>query len=149
MVRTAVDPLVHDLAVVEALEGIDGGHPVGYGAAPDGALADLMGAGGPDYLIVYPLPGGWRDGPMGDPYADVELAYQVTCVGALAAGVRHLVSRIESALVDLVVEGREVVQVTPDDMGAVRLDPDVKPDRAGAGVFIATPRFRIVTTPAT
>jgi len=137
---TVVDLLPHDLAVMTRLETL--GKPVGFGAAPDGALEGVRLRTGPDYMILYPI-NSVRDGSLGDAWSDAELVYQVTCVGRLADGVRWLISRIESALLATSITGRVVTQVIPEDGGAVRTDTDVEPD-----VFIATPRFRLVTVPA-
>jgi hypothetical protein len=138
--RTVVQPLPVDLAVKTALATI--GKPVGFAEAPPGALAALQGdPPGSDYLILYPI-NSVRDGSLGDPFADAEFVYQVTAVGRLADGVRWLVSRIETALLGVTVADRAVIQVIPEDDGAVRLDSDVTPP-----VFLATPRYRLVTVP--
>ena len=137
---TIVQPLPHDLAVIAALEAI--GRPVGFAEAPDGALAAVQAGTGPDYMLVFPL-NSLRGGSLGDPYSDGEFVYQITCVGRLAAGVRYLVGQLESALAGVSITGRSVLQVTPEDDGGVRPDTDVTP-----AVFIATPRYRLSTTPA-
>jgi hypothetical protein len=137
--QSTVDLLPHDLAVVDALETI--GKPVGFAAAPAGALAAVQNKTGPDYLILWPLTTS-RDGTLGDPYTDAEPVYQITCVGRSAAGVRWLVDQIEPALLTVSVTGRAVIQITPEDGGQVRRDDDVEPP-----VFIATPRYRISTVP--
>lgn len=139
--------LPHDLAVVAALGTITGSHPVGLGAAPDGALDALLAGTGPDYIIVYPLNGSTRDGTLGAPYIDADLSYQFTVVGASAEGVRWLADRIEAALASLSISGRTVMYVDPVDAGAVRRETDVRPDYVGVGLFVATPRYSIATTP--
>lgn len=136
---TVVDLLPHDLAVKTRLETL--GKPVGFVTAPEDALEGVRLRTGPDYMILYPI-NSVRDGSLGDPWSDAELVYQVTCVGRLADGVRWLVSRIETALIATSITGRAVTQVIPEDGGAVRTDDDIEPD-----VFIATPRFRLVTVP--
>lgn len=137
---TVVKLLPHDLAVIAALGTT--GKPVGFAAAPTGALAAVQNGTGPDYFIVYPI-GGTRDGSLGDAYSDAEPVYQITCVGRLAAGARWLVDQIVPALATLSITGRTVTQVIPEDGGQVRPDLDVTPP-----VFIATPRIRICTVPA-
>ncbi len=139
---TIVEPLPHDLAVIAALGTIAGSHPVGFAEALDGALAAVQAGTGPDYMILYPL-NSLRDGSLDDPYADADFVYQITCVGRLAAGVRYLVGQLDAALAGVTITGRSVMQVIPEDDGAVRPDTDVTPP-----VFIATPRRRISTTPA-
>lgn len=146
---TVVDPLRHDLAVIAAVGSITtsvGGVatqvPVGFAAAPVGALKGVQAETGPDYVICYPI-SSTRDGTLGDPFADGELVYQFTCVARSAAGARWLVAKIEAALVTVAIPGRAAVLVIPEDGGAVRPDFDVDPP-----VFIATPRMRLLTTPA-
>ena len=139
MSQSTVALLPHDLAVKTALETI--GKPVGYGAAPAGALAGVQSKTGPDYLIVYPL-NTTRDGSLSDGYTQADLVYQITCVGRLPAAVRDLADEAEAALLTVAVTGRAVIQVVPEDGGQVRPDFDVDPP-----VFIATPRFRIRTVP--
>jgi hypothetical protein len=141
---TVVALLPHDLAVISAVETI--GKPVGFAAAPPGALAGVQAPigspdAGPDYVVVYPLLSD-RDGDLGDAYNEAELLYQFTCVGRLAAGVRWLADQVEEALVGLSIPGREVIQITPLDGGGVRPDFDLNPP-----VFLATPRHRILSVP--
>lgn len=139
---TIVQPLPHDLAVIAALGTIAGSHPVGFAEAPDGALEAVQARSGPDYYILYPLNSG-RDGSLGDPFADADFHYQITCVGRLANGVRYLAGQLEAALAGVSIAGRVVLQVEIEDDGAVRPDNDVTPP-----VFIATPRVRLSTVPA-
>jgi hypothetical protein len=131
--------LPHDLAVIEALETI--GKPVGFAEAPPGALEGVQRRTGPDYMIVYPI-GGIRDGNLGDPFIDADIAYQITCVGRVAAGVRWLVDETEPALLTVAIAGRSVLQIVQEDGGQVRPDLDVEPP-----VFIATVRYRLSTVP--
>lgn len=137
--RTIVKLLPHDKAVLTALESI--GKPVGFGAAPDGALDGVQGRTGPDYMILFPLNAS-RDGSLADPWMDVDLNYQITCVGRLAAGVRWLQDQIEAALLTVTIAGRAVTQVVPEEGGQVRTDFDIEPP-----VYTATPRYRITTVP--
>lgn len=139
MTQSTVALLPHDQAVIAALQTI--GKPVGFGAAPAGALTAVQNKTGPDYLIVYPLTA-LRDGGLGDPYTQAELTYQITCVGRLAAGARWLVDQVEPALLAVAITGRSVIQIIPEGGGQVRPDLDVTPP-----VFIATPRYRIRTVP--
>ncbi len=137
--RSTVALLPHDLAVKSQLETI--GKPVGFGAAPPGALEGVQERTGPDYMILYPL-NTEREGSLGDPYTDVDLIYQVTCVGRLPEGVRWLVDRIEPALLAVEIPDRSLLQVIPEDAGKTQSDDDVQPP-----VYMATPRYRIVTVP--
>ena len=139
--RTIVAPLPHDQAVIAALETI--GAPVGFAQAPDGSLDEdelpLV-----DYIVVFPIGGGRRDGSIADPYSDAEFVYQFTIVGRLPEGVRYLAGQIESALIDVTVAGRKVTRVAPEDLEGVYADRDVGPPHP----FYSTPRYRLSTTPA-
>jgi hypothetical protein len=139
-VRTIVQPLPHDLAVVDALETI--GKPVGFGQAPPAAL-NSDGLPTQDYIVLYPI-SGVRDGTLSDPYGDVSLVYQTSIVGRLPDGVRWLAGQIEAALVGITVAGRVVTQIIPEDLGGVLPDRDVGPPHP----YYATPRWRLITTPA-
>lgn len=137
--RTTVELLPHDKAVLAALESI--GKPVGFAKAPEGALKAVQDRSGPDYMVLYPL-NTTRDGSLGDPFTDADLSYQITCVGRLADGVRWLIDRIEPVLLGVTVAGRAITQVVPEDGGQVRPDDDVRPP-----VFIATPRYTLQSVP--
>lgn len=141
--RTIVEPLPHDLAVAAALATL--GHPVGYADAPVGALAavradpnDLASV----YLVIWPTPGGGRDGSLSDPYADAELVYTLWVVGGRPDLVQSVAGEIEAALVGIDVPGRRVTDVEVE-LGGVAKDDDTAP-----AIFSATPRVRISTTPA-
>lgn len=147
--RTYVEPLAHDKGVIAALESIPPTgddpprpHPVGFARAPTGALQAVLDGTGADYLVLHPLPGSTLDGPSGDPYADADLSYQITCVGRTATGVRWLVNQLEPALRTLQIPGRGVKRISMEDLGAVRPDEDTRPP-----TFIATPRCLIRTGP--
>lgn len=97
------------------------------------------------YAIVYPLPGGTFDGTLADPDDDADLLYQITCVGGTRQQCEWVADQIHDVLTDpgtVTVPGRSVVRVVPDMAGGVRRDDTVRPP-----VFIATPRFRLWTTP--
>ncbi len=135
---TIVKPLPHDLAVKAALETL--GKPVGFAAPPPNALMNMK-AGGPDYLIVWPISSG-RDGSLGDPWADGSFSYQIDCVGRLPAGVRWLVGEIPAALASLAIAGRAITQIVPVTDGRVMVDFDVDPP-----IYTAQPEVRITTVP--
>lgn len=132
----------HDQAVREALETI--GRKVGAGEAPEGALAQLLDGSGSGYFILYPIAGGDRDGPASDPYADITLHYQVTCIDDTFEGARWLADNIEAALDGLVVPNRSVMWVTPTAPSGIWRDDDT----ANLPLFLSTPSYRIRTTPA-
>ena len=139
--RTIVLPLPHDLAVVAALEAI--GKPVGFGDAPVGAFDAVRLGTGPDYLTVFPITAGNRDGAIADPYSDAQFVYQINVTGRSALGVRSLVGKIEPALLEVVIPNRRVSFIQPDDLEGVFPDRDVTPH-----VWFSTPRFRISTVSA-
>lgn len=140
MSQSVLALLPHDQAVIAALQTI--GKPVGFAAAPPGALSGVQNKSGPDYYLIYPL-NTTRDGSLADPFTQGDLSYQVTCVGRSAAGVRYLVDRAEEALRTVTVAGRSIIQFVPEDGGQVRVDFDVDPP-----VFLATPRYRFRSVPA-
>lgn len=133
---------VHDDAVVAAVGGI--GRPTGYAIAPEGALAALLQGTGPGYYIVYPIPGGSRDGSVASPYEDVELHYQITCVDQGPEGARWLADQLDAVMEALTVTGRSVMWVTPTPPSGVFADHDT----AAQTLFVSTPSWRIRTTPA-
>lgn len=133
--------LAHDTAVLAAVATI--GRPAGLGEAPAGALDKLLKHTGHGYYVVYPLPGGFRDGPMSDPYADVELVYQVTCVDRGPEGARWLSDQLEAALASVTVAGRGKLWLKPTMPAGVFRDDET----SAAPLFISTPTFRFATTP--
>jgi hypothetical protein len=137
-----IDLDAHDRAVREALEAL--GRPVGYTEAPPGALDALLAdPPGPDYFVLYPLPG-LRRGSLRHPFEDVEAVYQVTIVAATPEGARFHARTVEEALALVTFPDRHVVRFIPEGPGDVRADrQDVSPH-----AYIATPRFRWWTTPA-
>lgn len=137
---TFVKPRPHDKAVTAALATI--GQPVDFGKPPTDALANLR-AGGPDYLIVWPVSSS-RDGSLADPWSDGSFTYQIDIVGRSPAGVRHLAGMIEEALVGVTVADRVVTMVEPLTDG--RLDPDFDTDPP---IYTAKPEIRLHTVPAT
>ena len=130
----------HDTAVAAALATI--GRPLGVGEAPAGALEAVLAGTGPGYMVLHPRPGGWRDGAVDDPYADVELSYQVTCIDAGIDGVRWLSDRCDAAMRTVTVPGRSTLWVTPGVPSGVWRDDDT----AAAGLFYTTPNWRLATT---
>lgn len=140
MSQSTLALLPHDQAIITALQTI--GKPIGFAAAPAGALKGVQQKTGPDYGILYPL-NTTRDGSLSDPFTQGDLGYQVTWVGRSAAGVRWLTDRGEEALRAVTVAGRSIIQFVPEDGGQVRVDFDVDPP-----VFIATPRYRFRSVPS-
>jgi len=97
------------------------------------------------YRIVYPIPGGLFDGTLGCPSDDASLTWQVTCVGATREQCEWVVDETHASLVEqpLTVAGRFIDRVWSDMAGGgARRDDEVQPP-----VFIATPRYRVESTP--
>lgn len=130
----------HDKAVRDALEPI--GRSVGLAIAPEGALDALLNSNGKGYYIVYPIAGGNRDGSVEDPYADIELHYQITCVDRGPEGSRWLSDQVEARLLSVAVPNRSVMWVTPTSPSGVWRDDDT----AAKPLYFSTPSYRIRTT---
>lgn len=97
------------------------------------------------YFVVYPLLGGMFDGTLGCPDDDASLIYQVTCVGRDRPQCEAAVDRANQVLIGqpLTVPGRFIYRVWADMAGGgARRDDTVQPP-----VFIATPRYRVESTP--
>lgn len=98
------------------------------------------------YYVVYPLAGGVFDGSLGCPDDDASLTWQVTCVGATRPQCEAAADRANEVLIGqpLIVTGRHISRVWADMAGGgVRRDDLVQPP-----VFIATPRYRVESSPS-
>lgn len=98
------------------------------------------------YCIVYPLTGGIFDGTLGCPDDDASLIWQVTCVGVTRAQCEWAADTVNDVLIGqpLTVADRFIARVWSDMAGGgARRDDEVQPP-----VFIATPRYRVESTPA-
>lgn len=129
-------PLVrkHTSAVIATLEAL--GLKVGDAKAP---------AGGPPYVVVYPIPGGRAAGTLGEPESDAELIYQVTCVATTRYQAEWLVDEAMGLLDGLIeVNDRSIPHVALESHSGVFRDDDQT-----APIFTAAPRFRVFTTPGT
>lgn len=128
----------HALAIIAALDGLT----VGDHEAPlddDGVPLP------PPYVIVYLLPGGTVDGPLGKPDVDRDVPFQLTAVGRLAAEARDYLDQAVAAITGqtVTVAGRAVYRCRPTEAaGQVQRDDDVQPP-----VFYGIARFSIFTTP--
>ena len=137
----------HDAAVAATIA--ETGLAVDIGAKPDGA--GWQGASGESdfvvYAIVYPLPGGSRDGSVARPYDDATLPYQITCVADTVSAARQVVDTVEAALVDggITVAGRFVEPIEPAEAGGGIQRDDQTGDPP---LFYATPRYDITSRPA-
>lgn len=142
MTITPVEILPHDLAVKTALETI--GKPVGFSEAPAGALDALRAGTGEDYIILDPISGLRQPTSAKDSEGDAVLVYQTRIVAQLPEGARDLIALVETALRVVEIPDRIVVRVTADEIGQVRPDNN---DQVKPTVFLATPRWRLWTTP--
>jgi hypothetical protein len=126
----------HTDAVVAALRDSAGISSVGE--VGDG---DAEGLNAP-YWVVYRIPGGSSSGELADPQGDAEFIYQISCVGISREQTEWMADKATEVLFGgLVVAGRSVFMDIEDHPG-VRADHDISPS-----VFVATPRYRIYTTP--
>lgn len=152
MMRDLASFNAHTTAIVDTLslyfKTFDAGFPdldetpggVGWGWQGDVGASDFR-----PYCIVISLPGGIFDGPLGCPDNDASLIWQVTCVGVNRPQCESIVDRVNDALIGqpLNVTGRFIARVWADMAGGgVRRDDTVQPP-----VFIATPRYRVESTP--
>jgi hypothetical protein len=102
------------------------------------------------YRIVWPLTGGIFNGEdlgtLGAPSDDASLVWQVTCVGNTRPQCEWLVDNTNNLLVErqLTVPGRFIMRMWADMAGGgARRDDELQHP-----VFIATPRYRVESTPA-
>jgi hypothetical protein len=123
----------HTDAVVAKLETLD--LPVGDGKRPEGDDAR--------YCVVYPIPGGSLDGTLEDPNEDAELVFQVTCVGTTREQAEWVSDKVLGLLTGMTVAGRHIARIYLDSFSGVRRDDTLSPP-----MFIGTPRFRVMSTPA-
>lgn len=137
--RTTVETLPHDLAVIAALETT--GRPVGYGNAPSGSIG-TNGLPTTDYLVLYRV-SGQRDGSLADPFADAHLTYQVNAIGRLPHACADMLAEAEAALIGTTVADRVVVQVEPVAEQGPQADRDVGPPHP----YWAFGQYRLVTVP--
>lgn len=127
----------HTAAVVAALDAV-AGLVVGRGEMPT-----LAAGADKKYCVVYSIPGGRLSGSLEDAEEDGELVYQVTCVGETNDQAEWVVDKV-MALLDGIgpVQGRVIPRVALESMPGVFRDESIDPP-----LFVATPRFRIFTTP--
>lgn len=97
------------------------------------------------YIVLYPMPGSTRSGPISDPNADAELLYQITCVGATREQAEWMRDAAAAAMnaAALVIPNRSVAYLFPvPGDGEVLRDDDLDPP-----LFYAVARWRLATTP--
>jgi hypothetical protein len=114
---------------------------VGDAKAPAG-YEQLLEAG-KGYVVLYPIAGGRRSGTLEEPDRDGELIYQVTCVGVSRDQAEWLADQVLGLLQGVEVQGYSVPRVALESDPGVRRNDEVSPP-----VYEATPRFRLMTTPA-
>lgn len=96
------------------------------------------------YVILYPLFGEAEPASLVDPYQDVALSWQTTCVGESRRQVEWLVERCNLAFLTdgITVAGRSLDPFDPQlEAAGARRDPD------DDSVFFATPRYRAISRP--
>lgn len=117
---------------------------VGQAQAPDGGGWQEDGSFN-NYVVIYSIPTSGSGGVLGDPQADVQLVYQITCVGESDEDAKWVVDKVIPAMLaaNLSVTGRKVALVKLEMSPGIRRDDDMQPP-----LFLATPRFRLWTTPS-
>ena len=114
-------------ALIEELENI--GVAVGDGEQPDG----VGWAGAPDqsvftpWCVVHPLLGGWVDGTLGEPHADPQILYQISCYGATREQAQWVVDLIHPAALALRPADVKVIHADVDMLGGARRDDTAPP----------------------
>jgi hypothetical protein len=131
----------HTDAVVAVLEAA--GLSVGRGtrnSSADGSGTELA----PPCVVVYPILGGSRTGPLDDYVKHAQLIYQITCVGETQAQTEWVRDKTEVLLDGITVTGRHL-DVVRHDFGSsdARRDGNAEP-----AVFVAMPRYRVSSSPA-
>lgn len=123
---------------------------VGDGEKPDGAGW----AGAPDqsvfvaYVVVHPILGGVSQGSMDDDN-DHQLVYQLSCYGRNREAAEVLSSRVHP----LVKDGKATITAALTSDVVHHIDDDVlggarRIDEVDTPFWVAVPRYRIFTTPA-
>ena len=97
------------------------------------------------YVDVHPLQGGFVDGTIDSPDADVFPDYQMMSVGATREQAELLSDKVRTTLASAVfaLTGRSVVRVRFDFPGGAVRDDDAQPP-----LFYTPDRFRFFTVPA-
>lgn len=140
MVKFRAAAVIDAVIVLLRAEGLvvgDGEKPVGAGwqTVPDVGVFKA-------YVTVWPFSVRF-DGTLGVPFDDGDPVVSVNCFGDTASVARQVADLAWTALVDgvLVVDGRDVIQVTPLDDMATDRDDSVQPP-----IWQDVRRYRISTT---
>lgn len=96
------------------------------------------------YVIVYPAER-QNDGSLGCPDEDSEIEWTVTCVGSTREQCEWLHDKVDATLIGhvLTVADRSLPRLWSPFGSFTRRDDTVQPP-----TYIATPRYRLVTTPS-
>lgn len=97
----------------------------------------------PPYVVVYSIAGGGLFSTFGKSHDDGTLVFQVTCVGASRVQAEWLADKAMALLDGFSVTGRSIAHVSLDFHGGIQRDDAQTPP-----VFYASPRFRVMSTPA-
>jgi hypothetical protein len=131
--RDHTDAVIARLEELDLLVG-DAKKPEGAGDQDDGSFVK--------YAVVYPIAGGTSSGTLGDLHGDAELIYQVTCVGKSREQAQWVADAALGLLDGLSVPERHIPFIALDIPPGIERD-----DKQTPPLFIAAPRFRIITTP--
>ncbi len=97
------------------------------------------------YIVVYGLPGGTLDGPIGLPDDDAWVTYQLTAIGANRKQCEWAADKARRTILAayLPIGDRRVVRVSVDMLGGTIRDDDIQEP-----VYYSPDRYRFSTTPA-
>lgn len=97
------------------------------------------------YIVVYGLPGGSLDGPIGSPDDDAYVTYQLTAIGANRKQCEWAADKARDTILtaSLSIGDRRVSQVSVDMLGGTIRDDDIQNP-----IYYSPDRYRFETTPA-
>lgn len=99
------------------------------------------------HVALYSTRGGDTNGSLQEPYVDLEMPFQVTCVSRRRDQAQWLQHYVRELLLSevLVVPGRSLLRIVLDVPSGVDRDDEIG-EREGQ-VFFSTDVFSVVTTP--
>ena len=136
--RTLTDAIITALEAASLTVG-DGIKPSGAGWQGTPGSANFN-----PYIVVYPTPGGFYDGTIGETFADARVDYTISSFGASREQAQWGADQVFATLIDpsnVTVSGRSVQLISPDVDGGVIRDDDVQPP-----IFHSPTRWRVSTT---
>lgn len=136
--RSLTDAIISALETATLTVG-DGTKPAGAGWQGTPGSANFN-----PYVVVYPTPGGFYDGTVGDAFADARVDYTISSFGASREQAQWGADTVFATLTDpsnVTVSGRTVQLLRPDVDGGVIRDDDVTPP-----IYHSPTRWRVMTS---